>query len=241
MKKNLVSTLITSLLLVTALNTAHAAALTTEQETRIKALIHETLVKNPEILAEAAEALQKKQISEQASLLKKQIELNHKALYEDSGSPRLGAKNAKLTLVYFTDYNCPYCKRFDPQILGLVKKYPDLAVIIKPLPFLGASSKEAAELTSTVWLNQTDKFETVHHNIMEHKTRHDDASLKEILKSTTTVSSASTEGKQAVERNLELSQKLGIRGTPATVIDDQLVSGAVPIEELESLIKSKLK
>jgi protein-disulfide isomerase len=36
-------------------------------------------------------------------------------LFNSPTSPRLGAKHPKLTLVLFTDYNCPYCKQFDPS------------------------------------------------------------------------------------------------------------------------------
>lgn len=44
----------------------------------------------------------------------KQIEaLIQEALFNDPNSPRLGAKQAKLTLINFTDYNCPYCKQLD--------------------------------------------------------------------------------------------------------------------------------
>ena len=57
----------------------------------------------------------------------KQIEaLIHEALFNDPASPRIGAKQAKLTLVNFTDYNCPYCKQLDPLLEKIVMKYPVL-------------------------------------------------------------------------------------------------------------------
>jgi protein-disulfide isomerase len=55
--------------------------------------------------------------------------------FNDPNSPRIGAKNPKLTLVVFTDYNCPYCKKFDPYLERIVEKYPDVAVVFKFLPF----------------------------------------------------------------------------------------------------------
>lgn len=45
-------------------------------------------------------------------------------LFNDPNSPRIGAKNPKLTLVVFTDYNCPYCKKFDPYLEKIVKNIP---------------------------------------------------------------------------------------------------------------------
>lgn len=80
----------------------------------------------------------------------KQIEaLIQEALFNDPASPRFGAKQAKLTLVNFTDYNCPYCKQLDPLLEKLVAKYPDVAVIIKPLPFKGESSVLSARTALT--------------------------------------------------------------------------------------------
>mgnify|MGYP001067781146 CR=1 FL=1 len=72
----------------------------------------------------------------------KQIEaLIQEALFNDPASPRFGAKQAKLTLVNFTDYNCPYCKQLDPLLEKLVAKYPDVAVIIKPCAARRRSTK----------------------------------------------------------------------------------------------------
>lgn len=50
-------------------------------------------------------------------------------LFNDPDSPRIGAKDPKLTLVVFTDYNCPYCKKFDPYLEKIVEKHPDVAVV----------------------------------------------------------------------------------------------------------------
>ena len=73
-------------------------------------------------------------------------------LFNDPNSPRIGAKNPKLTLVVFTDYNCPYCKKFDPYLEKIVEKHPDVAVVFKFLPFRSESSLTAARDALTVWL-----------------------------------------------------------------------------------------
>lgn len=66
-----------------------AAPFTAEQEARIKVLIRETLVSNPEILAEAADAWQQQNASQQIGQALKQ---NSKILFEDPASPRLGRR-----------------------------------------------------------------------------------------------------------------------------------------------------
>ncbi|MDN5971001.1 MAG: thioredoxin domain-containing protein, partial [Enterobacterales bacterium] len=121
--------------------TVTAAPLTTEQQNQVRELIRETLVNNPQILEEAVTAWQQQSAEQAGAQLSKVIEQNHDALFNDAASPRIGAKNAKLTLVSFTDYNCPYCKQFDPQLEKIVKKYPDVAVVIKLLPFKGETSQ----------------------------------------------------------------------------------------------------
>ena len=109
-----------------------------EQEARIKELIRETLVANPKILDEAVESWEKQNAAAQEAQLGDFIKGNQDVLFNSATSPRLGAKHPKLTLVLFTDYNCPYCKQFDPQLTKLLKAYPDdLGLVIKLLPFRG--------------------------------------------------------------------------------------------------------
>ncbi len=60
-----------------------------------------------------------------------------KLLFNDPDSPRLGAKAPRLTIVSFTDYNCPYCKQFDPMLEKIVHDNPDVLLIVKLLPFKG--------------------------------------------------------------------------------------------------------
>lgn len=134
------------LLMIIAAPVWAAEPFTPAQEARIKEMIRETLVSNPDILAQAVDAWQQQTAGQQISQAIKQ---NAKTLYRDPASPRLGAANAKLTLVTFTDYNCPYCKRFDPMLEKIVKQYPDVALVVKLLPFKGESSVSSARVALT--------------------------------------------------------------------------------------------
>lgn len=110
----------------------------------------------------------------------KQIEnLIHAALFNDPASPRIGAKHPKLTLVNFTDYNCPYCKQLDPMLEKIVQKYPDVAVIIKPLPFKGESSVLAARIALTTWREHPQQFLALHEKLMQKRGYHTDDSIKQ--------------------------------------------------------------
>jgi len=88
-----------------------AAPFTPQQEARIREMIRETLVNNPDILEQAVDAWQKDSQAKQGEQLSKIIEQNKKALYQDANSPRMGA-----SLVERLDESCR-CSR--PNRLAL--------------------------------------------------------------------------------------------------------------------------
>ncbi|ANI31404.1 copper-sensitivity protein C [Yersinia entomophaga] len=230
-------------LLVLSLITApvFAAPFTPEQELRIKELIGETLISNPEILEKSVNAWQQKANDEQGKQLSALIKANEKDLYQDPASPRLGAENPKLTLVSFTDYNCPYCKTFDPLLEKIVKTYPQVALVIKPLPFKGESSVRSAQVALTLWQQHPEQFLPFHQRLMAKKGFHDAASIAAAEKKTGVVAVEPTEQSLNVLRtNLRLADQLGIQGTPATLIGDQMVPGAISYDQLEEIVKAQL-
>jgi protein-disulfide isomerase len=220
----------------------HAAPFTPEQEARIKELIRETLVANPKILDEAAESWEKQNTAAQEAQLGDFIKGNKDVLFNSATSPRLGAKNPKLTLVLFTDYNCPYCKQFDPQIAKLLKAYPnDLGLVIKLLPFKGQTSAKAAQYSLTLWQQDPARFLPLHDKLMSKQGMLTEADINKALAATGNV--ALKPGGKATEElrnSLRIGTLLGVQGTPATLIGNQLVPGALPYEQLEQLVKAEL-
>lgn len=234
--------LILSMALFCSTTAFAAAPFTPEQESRIKEMIRDTLVENPSILAEAADSYNK--LAEQAKKdeVAQVVKQNNNTLYEDPASPRLGASNPALTLVYFTDYNCVFCKKFEGELNRLMKEHPDVAVVIKPLPYRSESSLTAARLALTVWEKQPQNFVALHERLMAKKGNHDDGSIAESLKKVG-ISEIKPEQKSqdTVNINLSLAQNLGVQGTPATLVGNTLVSGAVPYEELERVVTEAKK
>lgn len=226
------------LLMIIAAPVWAAEPFTSAQEARIKEMIRETLVSNPDILAQAVDAWQQQTAGQQISQAIKQ---NAKTLYQDPASPRLGAANAKLTLVTFTDYNCPYCKRFDPMLEKIVKQYPDVALVVKLLPFKGESSVSSARVALTTWQQHPDQFWALHQRLMAKKGFHDNASIAAAQEKTGVKAVAPSEQSMSTLRtNMELAEQLGVQGTPATLIGDRMLPGAVSYEELEAMVKQQL-
>lgn len=218
-----------------------AAPFTPEQELRIKALIRETMVANPDILEQSINALQQQANEVQGQQIDQFIAANKQVLFQDPGSPRFGAAVPVLTLVSFTDYNCPFCKTFDPLLERIVKEYPQLAVVIKPLPFKGESSVTSARLALTLWQQHPNQFMAFHQRLMAKKGFHDADSLAAAQKKTgVTPAPLSEQSFDVLRTNLKLADQLGIQGTPATLIGNQIVPGAISYEQLEAIVKQQL-
>ncbi|WP_277850410.1 DsbA family protein [Moellerella wisconsensis] len=243
MKKTLLAILLSSFTLSLGAVSmgVQAAPLSADQEAQVRELVRDTLIKNPEILEEAIQALQAKQFEKQQAQVQDTIKAEHNALFNDPASPRIGAKDAKLVLVSFTDYNCPYCKRFDPQLEEIVKKYPEVAVVIKPLPFKGQTSLESSQLVLTLWEQNPEAFQKLHQKLMKKQGMLTEDNIKQALKATgneTLV--ANDKSKLTVKNNLQLAEKLGVQGTPATLVGEEMIPGAIDQQQLEQIVKQQL-
>lgn len=239
MKKTILAVLFSSLMIGA---TAQAAPLTADQEAQVRKLVRDTLVQNPEILEEAIVALQAKQGEQKQAQMKETLKTEKEALFNDPTSPRIGKKDAKLVLVNFTDFNCPFCKRFDPQLEEIVKKYPDdVAIVIKYLPFKGQTSLESSQLAMTLWQENPKAFEALHHKFMQKQGMLSDANIKEALKATGNDKlKANEKSHEGIRTNMRLAEKLGVNGTPATLVGDEMIPGAIDAQQFEEIVKEQL-
>jgi protein-disulfide isomerase len=162
-------------------------------------------------------------------------------LFNDPDSPRFGADKPRLTLVNFTDYNCPYCKQLDPMLEKIVQKYPQVTVVIKPLPFKGESSVLSARTVLTTWRLHPEQFQALHQKLMQKKGQHNAASVAMALeKSGASNITPDDKSLETLNMNLQLARLVGVQGTPATIIGDEMIAGAVSWEVLEDVVKEKL-
>ncbi len=177
----------------------------------------------------------------------------------------IGPKDAKVTVVEFSDYECPYCgaaagthkqlisqfKSRDPSWKPAVPKLKELAEqgVIKfvyrdfPLSF-HQNAQKAAEVAECA--GEQEKFWEMHDKIFENQDSIDAASLKQYAKDIGLNSTEfdqcldSGEMEEEVKKDLADGQKLGIRGTPAFFVNGTLISGAQPFSVLEQAIEAEL-
>ena len=160
-----------------------------------------------------------------------------------------GDPNAPVTIVEFSDFECPFCARFYSQTYGqIVDQYVDtgkVKLVFRDFPLsFHAQAQKAAEAAECA--GEQDKFFEMHDLLFERGVAGGIASFKSMATSlgldTTEFNTCLDSGAMASEVQEDFSdgQRLGIQGTPGFLIDGQLVSGAQPFSVFQQAIEAQL-
>ena len=205
--------------------------------------IYNYLMENPGVIIEAVEKYRENQEAEEAKLYEKKLSENKDAIYSDTSSPTVGNPDADITIVEFFDYNCGYCKKALQDIQTLLKEDNNIKVVFKDMPILTPSSKMAS-----LWAlaaHKQGKYFEYHVAIMEHSGNKSEDSLIKLAQNVgLDVEKLKRDAKdpaleKILQENLNLSRELGIRGTPAFIINDVLARGYVGVDRLKETIKTQ--
>ncbi|TWI38149.1 DsbA family protein [Paracoccus sulfuroxidans] len=162
------------------------------------------------------------------------------SLFEDPGAPVLGNPDGDVTLVEFTDYNCGFCRRSQPEIEKLLKADPNLRLVIRELPVFGEGSRFAAEAALAAGMQ--GKYAELHAGLMSMKGRADQASvLREARRLGLDVPRLQQDMSgpavaDHIAESLILADGLEIMGTPTWVIGERVIFGFLPASELSEVI-----
>lgn len=228
-----------------AQQSAPAKAFTREE---IEAIIREYIVKNPEILQEAAVELERRQAEAQAASIRQVTADPKSPLYQSPHHTVIGNPNGDVTLVEFFDYNCGFCKRGLNDIKQLVETDKNLRVILKDLPILSEGSKDAAAIAYALKKQVTpETYWKFHLNLMGQQGRIGKEEALGVAKSLGAdmkrleADLAKPGFEDAVEETKMIAGALGINGTPSYVVAEDIVVGARGYEALASRIANYRK
>ncbi len=168
-----------------------------------------------------------------------------------------GNKNAKITLIEYSDTECPYCKKHHDTMLKIFENYSDqIAWVYRhyPLPFHQYAQKEAEATECVADLGGTEKFWTYLDAIYKETTSNDGLDPQrlaplaaEIGLDASAIQDCIDSGKfaQNVADDLSGGQIAGVQGTPGTILitkdkEVELIGGALPYEQIEATLKKYL-
>jgi protein-disulfide isomerase len=211
---------------------ATAQPVNTADKAAIERIVRDYILANPEILTQAMENLQNREV-------KKVIDENRAEIETPFAGAWEGAADADVTLVQFFDYACTYCRASLPDIERLLAEDKKLKIVYRELPILGQPSLDAAR--ASLAASQQGNYGAFHRALYAGG-RVTPATIDAARKraGVDAAKARGAEGSDAVSKeiaaNLELQSVLQITGTPSWVVGDKILNGAVGYETLKEAI-----
>ena len=213
---------------------------TPEQKQAIEGIVRDYLLSHPEIIREAVEVLQQREHQAEIDHGKAAIEEHRNELLADATAPVLGNPAGTVTIVEFFDYRCPYCKQMQPSLTELLREDGKIRLVMKEFPILGPDSVIASR--AALAARAQGRYAPLHDALFQMRGTLDEASILraagevglDVQRLKRDMALAEIDG--ILKRNHDLALALGVNGTPAFVIGDQFVPGALDKGQLKSLI-----
>ncbi len=215
------------------------SSLTKEQQEAVRILVRDTLVSNPDILLEAQQAYEAKQIRAQNENVAKSWD----KLVKEEAQISFGPQNAKVTIIEFFDYKCGPCHAAMPWLADTMKKHPEYRYIFKEFPILTPQSRIAAR--AAMASHTQNKYREFHIALMQATGELNPDQIMQIAASVGIDTAKLTKemAKPIYEERLNKiqtqAQEVGVNGTPGFIINGKLIAGFSK-QELESVIGAAL-
>ena len=193
-------------------------------------LVRDTLISKPEIIVEAGEALRDKQYAETLQPIRAALERPFFSSWK-------GAEKPEVTLTYFYDYACGYCKQSNVDIERLLKEDKGLRVVYREFPILGPDSVTAARVSLAA--SKAGKF-AQYHDALYAAGRPGPDTIALAAKSAGVPAQPTGDPAQEAElrANMTLASQLGATGTPLFVVGNRVINSAVGYEGLKDAIEA---
>jgi protein-disulfide isomerase len=163
------------------------------------------------------------------------------------GHPSRGPANAPVTIVEFSDFQCPFCGRETPVLKQIEDAYPGkIRRVFRQFPIASIHSKAKKAAEASLCANEQGKFWELHDTLFEQPSAleltdiYRKADGLKLNKDSFRNCLESSKYAAAVEHDLQEGIQAGVTGTPAVFINGRMVNGARPYADMASLIGSEL-
>ena len=209
-----------------------AAGLAQRDRAAIEQVVREYILAHPEVLPEAMENLQRRDNAQRLTAVRADLERPFPGAV-------LGNPAGKVTLVEFTDFGCGYCRQSVADVDELIRRNPELRVVVRELPILSPHSADAARMGLAA--AEQGKYGAFH-RLMFAAGRPDAATIESAARQAgldlerAHKVAAGPRAAAEIKRNIDLAGRLGFNGTPSWVVGDEVITGAVGIDRLAEAI-----
>jgi protein-disulfide isomerase len=167
-----------------------------------------------------------------------------------AGNPQMGPSDAPVTIVEFSDFECPFCGRVVPTLKDLEKTYGNKIRVVwknQPLPFHQNAMPAALTAMEAFAQGKSEKFWKMHDKLFENRQALDQPSLEkygqelglDVAKLKAAIANKTHEA--SIKADQALAADVGARGTPSFFINGRPLRGAQPIDKFKEIIDDELK
>jgi protein-disulfide isomerase len=168
--------------------------------------------------------------------------LSESAVLRDPDIPVAGNAEGDVTIVEYFDYNCPYCRKLEPELRQVVQDDGKVKLVYKDWPVLGPVSIAAARMALAT--KYQDKYVAAHDALMSSASRLTEPRIRELLAEAgidvdRAAKDLETRAKTIdaiLARNNDQATAFGFRGTPSFIIGKFRVPGALTMAQFDQAI-----
>ena len=221
---------------------SNTSAMSPAERKSIENIVRDLLMKNPEIIIEAIQSMRQREQRDREERAKANLAKFKNELLNDPDSPVGANVKGDVTIVEFFDYRCGYCKRVFPDIVKVLNTDKNIRYVFKEFPILGPESVTASKAALAAWNLDKTKYMAFHKALMGSKGGLPEGRVLEIATAAgydaKAMKAAMKDPKidDMIAKNFELAKAFDINGTPAFIIGDEVIRGAVDLDALRSFI-----
>jgi protein-disulfide isomerase len=218
---------------------AQADQFTVAQRAEIVAIVRDALQKDPSILRDAVVALQADDGEREKTAARAAVSAARDDLVTPN-DPIAGNPHGSVTIVEFFDVRCPYCRKLEPEMAAFLASDHDVRLVYKDLPILGAPSVLGTK--ALLAAQKQGAYEKLRDAVMRMppditRPALETEATRLGLDSARLLRDMNDPSVQRqIDANLQLAQRLNIQGTPAMVVGDAMLPGAVDASELKQAV-----
>jgi protein-disulfide isomerase len=192
------------------------------------------------VIVEALQSAEDKMKAQGEERARAAVVERREELLNDATAPVAGNPKGDVTVVEFFDYRCPYCKQVEPSLEKLVAEDRQLRLVYKEFPVLGPESDVAAHVALAA--RKQGKYDIFHRAMMAVPGHFDEAAIYKVAATVgldidrLKQDAKSPEVAAQLKANSTLGNDLRVDGTPAFIVGDTIVPGAISLDALKEMI-----
>ncbi|WP_262048818.1 DsbA family protein [Bradyrhizobium sp. Bra78] len=173
--------------------------------------------------------------------------LTEAKVLRDPDVPVAGNPDGNISIIEWSDYNCPYCRKLEPELRQVVQDDGKVRLVMKDWPILGPVSVTAARIALAA--KYQDKYHQAHDAMMAVSSRLTEPRINELLASAGVdmnrlkrdLADRAKDIDAVLKRNNDQAEAFGFRGTPSFIVGKYRVPGVLSMTEFEQVIADARK